>query len=117
VKKRLRLTRQRDFQRILGGAAAYRSSTLVCFGLVGSRSGLQVGVAASRQIKGSVSRNRVKRRLREAVRIGVAVPRQNLLSSSHQVVLIARPAALERPFEQLVRDAAQAFARIVPEGR
>ena len=66
-----------------------------------------VGFAAGRRLGGSVVRNRVRRRLREAYR------RQRALLPAEGVRLcfIARPAALTRPFVQLVDDVASALGQ------
>jgi ribonuclease P protein component len=57
-----------------------------------------VGFAVGRRLGGSVVRNRARRRLREAYR------RQRGLAPEDgiRLCLIARPAALTTPFEQLV---------------
>ena len=111
MKKRVRLTRQRDFQRLLSGSRIYQGRTLVAFGEHSGSDALRVGVAASRQIKGAVARNRAKRRLREAVRTGVlasAATPQAALS----VILIARAALLRGSFAVVVAETREAFARL-----
>jgi ribonuclease P protein component len=66
----------------------------------------RLGFTASRKVGGAVERNRAKRRLRAAARAvlpGSARDRTDY-------VLIARPATLERPFPDLLKDLASALA-------
>lgn len=74
----------------------------------------RVGVTVSRGIKGSVERNRARRRLRDAAR-------RHLLSADsgparrgirYDVILIARPAALAVSFADLEAEAEQAALRL-----
>jgi len=60
--------------------------------------------AVSRQIRGAVSRNRAKRRLREAYR------RQPARPPGIDAVFVARAAALEMPETELEREIAAALA-------
>jgi ribonuclease P protein component len=99
VKRRLRLRREDDFQRALKGRRVFVGQALVAFFGPSTEGRLRIGIAISRQLKGSVRRNRARRRLREAARLrlladdsldaGLGIP--------FDVVLIARPAALGLP--------------------
>ena len=62
----------------------------------------------SRQVGNAVERNRVRRRLRELVRLATA----GTLQAGHDYVLVGRRAALSRPFDQMMRDFANAVRRI-----
>jgi len=119
MKKRLRLTRQRDFQRVLATRRLYSGRGLVAFGVtsdVGGQAegaGDRIGIAVSRRIKGSVHRNRARRRLREAARNQLrgdsATPARGI---AFDVVLIARPGALTLPFPELQLEMAAALSRV-----
>lgn len=61
--------------------------------------GTRIGIVTSRRVGGAVQRNRVRRRLREIVRL--ARPE---LSSGFMLVLIARPAAAAAEFQALRED-------------
>lgn len=106
MKKRSRLTRRGDFQRLLTGRRLYSGKTLVGFAAAGRTGSTRVGVTASRQIRGAVARNRARRRLREAARRALLGDGSTGLSSgiSFDVVLIARPPALTLAFPAIEAD-------------
>jgi ribonuclease P protein component len=124
MKKRFRLRREADFQAVLQGRRLYQGQALVALALprgggpVARTSGdsdLRVGVAVSRRLRGAVRRNRARRRLREAAR------RQLLgdsdagpLGITYDVVLIARPAALEMPSAALEAELEAVRSRLDP---
>lgn len=74
----------------------------------------RVGVTVSRAIKGATDRNRARRRLREVARTNLLGPDSPLreLGIRYDVVLIARPSALEVSFADLRAEAAQAALRL-----
>jgi len=69
---------------------------------------IRVGFTVSRQVGNAVERNRVRRRLREVVRLAPA----SALRAGHDYVLIGRRAALQAPFPDLVRQFDAALRRI-----
>jgi len=69
---------------------------------------IRVGFTASRKIGTAVERNRVRRRLKEVVRLSAATG----LSRGHDYVLIGRRAALSLPFEQMTQDFERALRRV-----
>lgn len=74
--------------------------------------GLKVGFAVSRQVRGAVSRNRARRRLREAYRRHRAA-----LPSKVTMMFVARPAALSRAFSDLMGDMQRAIAAVTRTAR
>jgi ribonuclease P protein component len=76
-------------------------------------SGIRVGFTVSRQVGNAVERNRVRRRLREIVRLAAA----GSLRDGHDYVLIGRRAALEAPFGDMMRELDAALRRIHALGR
>lgn len=69
--------------------------------------GPRVGLTAGKVLGNAVQRNRIKRRMREAVR-----RKQPYLTASVDVILHPRKTVLEAEFSQIERDVAQAFRRV-----
>jgi ribonuclease P protein component len=113
VKKKLRLRRRGEFQKVLSTRRLYAGRTLVAFARTAGSSELRVGVAVSRQVRGAVTRNRAKRRLREAARARLLQdwPPDDR-GIGYDVVLIARPAALSEPMEAIERDVRSVAERL-----
>jgi ribonuclease P protein component len=68
----------------------------------------RVGFTVSRKVGNAVERNRVRRRLREIVRLAPA----DRMRAGHDYVLIGRRAALGLPFERLVAELDGALDRL-----
>jgi len=68
---------------------------------------IRVGFTASRRVGNAVKRNRARRRLKALVREMIATGANPGLD----LVLIARPATVDRPFEELRRDLQQSLQR------
>ncbi|MGZ8322835.1 MAG: ribonuclease P protein component [Rhodoplanes sp.] len=68
----------------------------------------RVGFTVSRKVGTAVERNRVRRRLREIVRLSAA----GRLHSGKDYVLIGRRAALDLPFDRLYADFLGALAHV-----
>ncbi len=75
---------------------------------------IRIGVTVSRKIKSAVDRNRARRRLREAARAELLDDDSPLRRGGirYDVVLIARPGALEMSFADLRAEASQAALRL-----
>ena len=69
---------------------------------------VRVGFTCSKKVGNSVERNRVRRRLREVVRL--APPER--MRRGYDYVLIGRSAALELPFSRLIEDFGRALSRV-----
>jgi ribonuclease P protein component len=74
----------------------------------------RIGIAVSRQVAGSVRRNRARRRLREAARQRLLPDDSPLRMAgmTYHVVLIARPAAVDAPFDELASDVGRLGRRL-----
>jgi len=120
VKKRSRLLRRADFQRVLARPPVFTGRTIVAFAAIDRHPalrppgpGLRVGVATARRITGAVARNRARRRVREAVRVSVPAGLGGSgMGTPYDVVVIARPAALNAPLEQLVAEVRSVWERL-----
>ena len=103
-----RLKRRVDFRAAAGAMRAPAAGFLVQARCRAEGGAARVGFTVSRQVGNAVERNRVRRRLREMVRLTAA----ETLQAGHDYVLVGRRAALNRPFEQMLRDFANAVRRI-----
>ena len=114
MKRRLRLRRRSDFQSALEGRRFFSGRALVGFAVPAASSDTRIGVTVSRTVKGAASRNKARRRLREVARTNLLGPDSPLsqVGIRYDVVLIARPAALEVSFAELRAEASQAALRL-----
>ena len=105
-----RLTKRVEFQRVARG----RRVSAETFTLQsrrreaaerGSHSSPRVGLTVTKSVGGAVERNRVRRRLKEALRAAQPLEAE----SDHDYVLMARREALGRRFAALVDDVRDAF--------
>lgn len=120
MKKRIRLLRGADFQRVLLGPPVFSGRTVVAFAAADRQAArrppgvqVRVGVATARRIPGAVARNRAKRRVREAVRVSLpAGLGGGRMGTPYDVVLIARPAALTAPLDQLTAEVRRVWERL-----
>jgi ribonuclease P protein component len=76
-----------------------------------ARHGIRVGLAVNRAVGGAVVRNRVKRRLREAVR---ALLPELERRSGCDIVVRATPRAADASFAELSADLASTLAAVSP---
>jgi ribonuclease P protein component len=102
------LKRRADFLRVRGGPKWSGPAFLM-----DTRPSLQpgpprIGFTVTKKLGNAVVRNRIRRRLREAVRAGLTAGAQ----PNHDYVVVARPPAIDRPFQDLVRDVEAAFRRL-----
>jgi ribonuclease P protein component len=114
MKRHARLRRQADFRATLDAGRVYGGRALVAFGKRTDGPETRVGVTTSRNLKGAVDRNRARRRVREVARAVLLGPDSPLRDEGirYDVVLIARPAALDVPFAELRSEAQQAAMRL-----
>jgi ribonuclease P protein component len=106
-----RLRRRKDFVRLSAEGHKFVTS---CFIMLAAPSGeestgpARVGFTVTKKIGNSPERNRIRRRLREAIRM--AEP--DLPRAAWDYVLIARKQALLCPFPEVLRDIRFAFPRV-----
>lgn len=107
------LRKRRDF---LAAAKAERAGT-ASFLMQGRDRGdagaIRVGFTVTKKTGNSVVRNRIRRRLREAVRQVLPAAGR----PGYDYVLVAREAALRTPFDALVREMERAVRKLATPGR
>jgi ribonuclease P protein component len=119
--KSSRLLKHSDFERVYRQGRRYSLPNLALFYLVrdavpeSERAGsaIRVGFTVPRALGGAVQRNRIKRRMREAVRL--SLPGISLREPV-DVVMNPRGSVAEVPFESLLREVQEAF-RAIEQGK
>jgi ribonuclease P protein component len=101
-----RLTRRTDFRAAASALRAPGRAFVVQARRRGEDGPVRVGFTVSRQVGNAVERNRVKRRLREMVRLSAG------MHGGHDYVLIGRRAALAAPFGEMKQELDAALRRI-----
>jgi ribonuclease P protein component len=106
-----RLKRRADFQRAARGVR----QRCEAFGLQANRRaaegdglGPRIGFTLTKKVGGAVVRNRIRRRLKEAVRLSSQLETR----PDHDYVVMAQRPALARRFDLLAADLQRAFAAI-----
>lgn len=104
-----RLTKRAEFQRVSrGGRVSVGSFTLQSRRRDGAGReafSARVGLTVTKSVGGAVERNRIRRRLKEALRAAAPLEAE----ADHDYVLMARREALGRRFAALVKDVRDAF--------
>jgi ribonuclease P protein component len=103
-----RLKRRTDFRAASRGTRASAGAFLLQTRPRGDERGIRVGFTVSRQVGNAVERNRVRRRLREIVRLAAGAE----MREGHDYVLIGRRAALALPFSEMQRELDMALRRV-----
>jgi ribonuclease P protein component len=108
-----RLKRRSDFRAAAEGLrASGRAFVLQARQRAGDEAAaIRIGFTVSRQVGNAVVRNRVRRRLREIVRLSAAAEAA-ALRPGHDYVLIGRRAALTVPFGEMMQDLGKALIRV-----
>jgi len=107
-----RLKRRRDFLAAAAGAKASTAGFVLQERPRGDGGPARVGFTVSKKVGGAVERNRVRRRLREIVRLGG----KTALCTGHDYVLVGRRSALAAPFAEMMRDLDTALHRVHATG-
>jgi len=105
--KRVRLLRSQDFRRIYNEGTRFTGPFFAAFCLEEpAGSGPRVGFTVPRALGKAVVRNRIRRRVREAVRFHL-----NELSPRWSIVINPRRKAMEAPLPELEREVERLFRR------
>jgi ribonuclease P protein component len=105
-----RLRKHADYQRVYQHSRKHFSSSMTYFFAERPSdpdSGPRIGLTAGRVLGKAVERNRIKRRMREAVRRNLA-----LLTRNVDLVLHPRRAVLTTPFEVLQEEVSRVFVSV-----
>ena len=112
-----RLKRRSEFRAVAQaagvGARAHASGFVLQARPRGERGPPRVGFTVSKQVGNAVERNRVRRRLRELIRLAPPA----LLQAGHDYVLIGRRAALKAGFEAMLAELGGALRRVNRSGK
>jgi ribonuclease P protein component len=107
MRREIRLRRGADFERVRANRRSWSHPLLICTIGVHDDDGLsRIGIIVGRRVGKAVTRNRVKRRIREA---GRAIYPD--IIPGHDIVLIARPAAAAATALELQEAVASLLAR------
>jgi ribonuclease P protein component len=104
-----RLKRRGDFRAAASGVRSANRAFVLQARSRGDHGAVRVGFTVTRQIGGAVERNRIRRRLREAVRLSAA---GGAMCSGHDYVLIGRRPALTANFTEMTQALHTALTRI-----
>jgi ribonuclease P protein component len=107
MERRYRLTSPTDFQRVRREGKSYAHPLVVLTACRNQLGHSRFGVTTSRSLSRATDRNRAKRRLRQALRPHLAASPAGI-----DFVLIARPALLEAPWEEVSSAVDGLFERI-----
>ena len=103
-----RLRQRADFLAVATGARAPATGFVLQARDRREDGPVRVGFTVSKKVGNAVERNRVRRRLREVVRLAP----QAGMRPGYDYVLIGRRSALELPFDRLIEDFDRALGRV-----
>ncbi len=103
-----RLKRRRDFLAARGAPSRATPGAVVQALRRGDDAPPRVGFTVTKKLGGAVTRNRIRRRLKEAVRLALA----GKLHRGHDYVFIGRANGMNRPFEALRADLLNAIGKL-----
>ena len=106
MKKRFRLRKNSDFQRVYEKGRSWAHPLLVLYALRNDLGYSRFGFSVSKRVGGAVVRNRARRLMREAIRF-----RQAMIADGWDVIIIARQPVREVNFHQVDRAVEQLLRR------
>ena len=106
MKKRFRLRKNSDFQRVYKKGYSWAHPLLVLYALRNDLGYSRFGFSASKRVGGAVVRNRARRLMREAIRL-----RQAMIADGWDVVIVARRPMGEANFHQVDQAVEQLLRR------
>ncbi len=106
------LTLKRDFKDVFDNGSRSSSHYLVIYAQPNGLSLSRLGLSVGKKVGTAVTRNRVKRRLRAVVRTLLQE-----MPATCDMVIVARPAAVTAPFQDLERAISRGLSRMAHEKR
>jgi ribonuclease P protein component len=103
-----RLTQRADFLAAAAGAKAPTPTFVLQMRRRREDGPVRIGFTVTKKVGGAVERNRIRRRLREVVRLSPPTH----MRAGHDYVLIGRRAALSAPFERIKEEFDRALRRV-----
>ena len=103
----MRLLRHVDFERVYQQGRRHFSAHMTVFYLRRPDGSLRVGYTVSRALGGAIDRNRMKRRLREAVRLTCSD-----IKGPFDIVINPKKSLLQADFEELKKEVGRALQMI-----
>jgi ribonuclease P protein component len=109
----MRLTDSPEFERVYRQGTAYRGRLFSVHAFPNEHGAPRLGLSVSRRVGNAVTRNAVRRKLREVFHSCISEVSENL-----DLVVSARPAAAEATFEELREEFGKSLVRVgSPAGR
>ena len=109
-----RLKQRRDFLYVAGGRKGHSALfTVQARARTDADDGPRVGLTVTKKVGSAVERNRIKRRLRETLRLAEGLH----LAPSHDYVIVARRPLLSVPFREIGRGLRMTVAKTRDGGR
>ena len=101
------LKKNHEFRRLYSKGKSTAAPTLVCYCRKNGRDLNRVGYTVSNKIGNAVTRNRIRRRLREIYRL-----HEHAMRPGYDIVLVARHRAAEADYHCLERDVLRSFEKL-----
>lgn len=98
MEKGLRLRKNEDFQKVFNRGRAYRNRQFTVLALKNSENQSRFGITVTRKYGSAVERNRIKRRLREIIRLN-----RHRILQGYDVVIIPKYVTKDMDFESLTK--------------
>jgi ribonuclease P protein component len=103
----MRLTDSPEFERVYRQGTAYRGKLFSVHAFPNKQGTPRLGLSVSRKVGSAVTRNAVRRRLREVFHSCISGTSENL-----DLVVSARPAAANATFEELREEFGKSLGRV-----
>lgn len=106
----MRLTDSPEFERVYKQGKAYRGKVISVHAFSSGAGGPRLGLSVSKKVGNAVTRNLVKRRLREIFRSCIVDSEE--LHSGVDFVVSARPAASQATYQELEHEFERALGKL-----